>query len=153
MTCNFLPDEILSHVASFLVHDDQSRGAFARVSRRFCAVAHDTFDQGPALRHACRRGYNDVVELLLADGRADPTAEKNYAIVRSSINGNADIVKLLLADGRADPAARNNYAIQWSSQKGHADVVRLLLADAHVDSTTTNNLAIRMSCEMDIQTS
>ena len=46
-------------------------------------------------------GHTDVVRLLLADGRADPTVNNNHPIRLSSENGHADIVELLLADGRA----------------------------------------------------
>ena len=41
-----------------------------------------------------------VVKLLLADGRADPTADDNAAIRLSSQNGHTDVVKLLLGDRR-----------------------------------------------------
>ncbi len=90
-------------------------------------------------------GHADVVQLLLEDGRVDPTAKNNYAIVRSSQLGHAGVVQLLLADGRADPAVKNNYAIRWSSQNGHAGVVQLLLADGRADPTAENNIAIKES--------
>ena len=139
-----LPDEILVYVASFLVHDERTRCAFARVCRRFCGVAHDTFDQAPAFQHACRCGYITIVQRFLTDERLDPTMYNN-AIQISSYNGHADVVQLLLADGRADPTAGNSWAILWSSFEGHADVVKLLLADGRADPTADDNYAICVS--------
>ena len=72
-----LPDEMLSNIASFLIHNNQARCAFSRVCRRFCGVAHDKFDQSQTFQHACRRGYIDIVQLLLEDGRVDPAANDN----------------------------------------------------------------------------
>nr|QBK87832.1 MAG: F-box family protein [Marseillevirus LCMAC202] len=42
---DILPNEMLSHVASFLVHDKQSSGAFACVCGRFYGVAHNVFEK------------------------------------------------------------------------------------------------------------
>ena len=162
---NTLPDEMLGEVASFLVGDDRASCAFACVCRRFRRVAYAVFDQSQAFIRACYRGYADIVQGFLADGRVDPAAAINVvmkwrdrhgvmhmgcvystdAICVSSRNGHADIVKLLLADGRADPTVRDNEPIRMSCASGQADVVRLLLADPRVDPAAKNNNAICMS--------
>jgi hypothetical protein len=49
---------------------------------------------------ASEKGHTDVVKLLLADSRVDPTADDNYAIKKASEKGHTDVVKLLLADPR-----------------------------------------------------
>ncbi|KKK52658.1 hypothetical protein LCGC14_3102700, partial [marine sediment metagenome] len=134
-----LPDEILSHIASFLVYDNQSRCAFTRACCRFYGVAHDVFDQKPAFQYACRHRYTEIVKLLLADGRVDPTADNNWAFRLSSKKGHTDVVRLLLEDGRADPTSDNNLAIQLSCKNGHTDVVKLLLADGRADPSASNN--------------
>ena len=96
-----------------------------------------------AIRIASEHGNADLVRLLLADPRVDPTAHNNEAIRAASHNGYTYVVKLLLDDGRADPAAFNNGAIRDASHNGYIDVVRLLLTDPRVDPTAADNDAIR----------
>jgi ankyrin repeat protein len=50
-----------------------------------------------AVHGAARNGHFDVVALLVADERVDPTDANNTAIRRASANGHMDIVQLLLA--------------------------------------------------------
>jgi hypothetical protein len=49
---------------------------------------------------ASRKGFKDIVELLLKDSRIDPTADDNEALRSAIRNGHKDIVDLLLADPR-----------------------------------------------------
>lgn len=49
-----------------------------------------------------------MVQLLLQDGRVDPSFDNNYAIRGASENGHADVVQVLLQDDRVDPRAENN---------------------------------------------
>ena len=82
-----------------------------------------------AIRLASERGYSEVVELLLKDGRANPGANNNYAIQFAARNGHVDVIRLLLRDNRVDPS----FAVQIASKRGHLDVIRLLLQDDRVD--------------------
>ena len=93
------------------------------------------------IRHSAQYGHDKVVKLLLEDGRANPTADANYAITVSARYGHFEVVKLLLEDGRANPAADSNYAISASVQNMHLDVVKLLLKDERVDPTVVDNYA------------
>lgn len=77
---------------------------------------------------ASRRGFSEVVKLLLVDGRVDPSSRGNCAICRASQNGHSAVVKLLLDDERVDPAADDNRAIRRASENGYPKVVQLLLA-------------------------
>ena len=83
----------------------------------------------------------------MEDGRADPTADDNYAIQWSAKKGHDKVVKLLLEDKRADPSADDNYPIRWSAARGHLEVVKLLLNDRRVDPTADDNYAIRWSAQ------
>ncbi len=49
---------------------------------------------------ASRGGHPEVVRLLLADGRVDPTAHNNKAIHAAKNKGNLEVFWLLLADNR-----------------------------------------------------
>lgn len=70
---------------------------------------------------------------LLADGRADPSANDSRALRSASVYGCVEVVQALLADGRADPSANVSQAIRWASQAGYVQVVRLLVADGRAD--------------------
>jgi len=78
--------------------------------------------------YAVERGFVNVVKLLLADDRVDPTIRANYAICEAARMGYIEIVKLLLNDERVDHTGNNSYsAICWAADKNHVDVVKLLL--------------------------
>ena len=116
-----------------------------------------------AFMDACESGQVDVVELLLADVRVDPTTRTadghkdvfhlrfktdNVAIREAASNGHTEVVKLLLAwrgpnGEQVNPTTRENDAIQKAASNGHAEVVELLLADVRVDATD----AIRKAAE------
>ena len=94
-------------------------------------------------------GKNDstMVQKLLEDGRADPTALDNFAIRSSARNGYDKVVKLLLdwvgPNGiRVDPTADGNSAITGSAKNGHDKVVKLLLEDGRADPTMDDNLSL-----------
>ncbi len=77
-------------------------------------------------------GNTEIVELLLADNRVDPSVENNLAIRYASESGHTEVVKLLLDDPRVNPADNNDSAIRQASQNGHANVVRLLFPDPRI---------------------
>src|SRR3989304_2972515 len=62
------------------------------------------------------KGDSEIVELLLADPRVDPSAVNNWTIRFASENGHDKVVELLLADPRVDPSADNNFAIRIASE-------------------------------------
>jgi hypothetical protein len=93
------------------------------------------------------KDYPTMVELLLLDGRVDPSTENNSALRWASAQGHTSVVKMLLADTRCDATADNNYAIRWACAHGHADVVRELLLVPSVDPSADNNRAMRTACQ------
>ncbi len=105
------------------------------------ALKRGLYDEGEnmttCLEEACKHGYTDVVELLLAFPEVEPSRETSRwddknACSLACMHGHTDVVKLLLADPRVDPAADDNYAIRWASDNGHTDLVALLRADPRV---------------------
>lgn len=91
---------------------------------------------------ACRKGYQEIVKLLLSDKRIYPSIYEGDAIVKASAAGNAYIVKLLLNDPRVDPSDCHNNSILYASINGHIEVVKLLLNDPRVDPSANNNYSI-----------
>ena len=68
---------------------------------------------------------NDIekVELILKDGKVDPSTQQNLAIRWASENGKKEIVDLLLKDKRVNPGDVDNYAIRLASEKGYYKIV------------------------------
>ena len=88
-----------------------------------------TWTNSVCLLAAATSGHTSIVQLLLADGRADPGARDQYAIRLASCNGHTDTVAALLGDPRVDPTARDGWALKAALQFGHPAVVALLKAD------------------------
>src|SRR3990172_1422870 len=65
---------------------------------------HD-IDSNESSITACKFGSVEVVGLLLADQRVDPSANDNAAIQWASKNGHAEVVRFLLTDPGVDPSA------------------------------------------------
>jgi Ankyrin repeats (3 copies) len=80
-----------------------------------------------APRLAAIEGNTDIVRLLLADPRVDPSADMNYAIRWASELGRTEVVRMLLDDPRVDPSNWKQWAIRKASRNGHKEIVRLLL--------------------------
>ena len=52
-------------------------------------------DDNIFIRWVCRKGHTEIVKMLLADPRVDPTANDNYAICVASGNGHVEIIIML----------------------------------------------------------
>lgn len=70
---------------------------------------------------------NDIKNVKKYLKIADPGANDNYAIRRSSEKGYTEIVRLLIQNPRVDLGARYESPIRLASKNGHTEVVRLLL--------------------------
>jgi len=118
------------------------RPAFLDACRRGCVgvVQGMLADPGAWLRPigflaftaAIETERTDVVRVLLADSRIDPSGSNNAAIRDVSAKGATDIVRLLLDHHCVDPTVDNNEAIMRAGKNGHTGVVRLLLRDGRV---------------------
>lgn len=85
--------------------------------------------------------YNEIVRLLLEDGRCDPSWNHSASLRAACKNGdNTEIVRLLLSDGRADPDEAG--ALTTACKAGRDGIVRLLLQDPRVDPMEENGEAL-----------
>lgn len=90
------------------------------------------YHESDSLLEAAGWGNLDILELLLADGRADPSAQNNYAI---RLTSNVDIVDRLLKDPRVDPCVRDNEPIMTAIKNGELDIVNRLLGDPRINAS------------------
>jgi ankyrin repeat protein len=112
---------------------------------------------------AAQKGYTEIVKLLLADPRVDPTINNNNAVRFASEESHVEIVKLLLNDPRVDhtavsfmgnlemvkfllentsidPSINDNAALTNAVYKNKTEIVRLLINDPRVKLVNSNNI-------------
>lgn len=92
---------------------------------------------------ACIKGNADMVEIMLGDGRFDPSSREQYPIQLAAKHNHLNIVKRLLLDERVDPSGDENLAICNAADNGHLDVLNCLLADPRVDPGDKQQKALR----------
>jgi len=88
--------------------------------------------RGLVFYDACGRGRFEIVKMLLEDGRIDPSEPWNHPLRTACLNGQIEIVRLLMADNRVDPSNNSNLARWEACRTGQTDIVRLLLSDRRV---------------------
>ena len=86
-----------------------------------------------------------IIEMLLCDGRADPSMEDNAALCMACTRGDIAIVELLCNDSRVNVKCANNFPIKEAANKGHSKVCAMLL-EKGVDPTADENYALAVAC-------
>lgn len=87
--------------------------------------------------------WSILVEVLLKDGRADPTACESEALSLATRKGNLKVVDLLLTDGRTDPLTMRipeGVADRMELILLHEDVCARFLMDPRITSDVLRNL-------------
>ncbi|KAI8891775.1 ankyrin repeat-containing domain protein, partial [Globomyces pollinis-pini] len=102
---------------------------------------------GIDLEKAIQENNANIVQLLLKDGRLDPSIGDNVALLVSSEKGYTGMVKLLLGDERVNPSVKDNNAIRLASEHGRTEIVAILLNNRRVDPAAKNNHAIRLASQ------
>jgi len=125
------------------------------------ATVVDTLDNWP-LREAAARGHKSIVDVLMADGRADPSDGGDYGVRWAAMHNHPGVVDVLLRDPRVDPANQSGYGLvkwchfgpkklgkllkhnrlafppeernllEYTARRGYWDVVALLVDDGRV---------------------
>ncbi|KAF4472106.1 ankyrin repeat [Fusarium albosuccineum] len=104
----------------------------------------DSHDRTP-LSYAAEKGYNGVVEKLLATDGVDPdsTDKSNRGpLSYAAEQGHVSLVRQLLKTGRVDPESKDTdrkpyhsgrTALSYAAERGHEKIVSLLLRTARVN--------------------
>jgi hypothetical protein len=100
-----------------------------------------------ALHAAASAGLVDVVQAMLATGRADPASDYDFALRCAAGRAHAAVVEALLADGRADPALYNSAVLRIAARHGHTAVVQALLADGRADPAAESSAALSQAAD------
>lgn len=88
----------------------------------------DSLFSSNSFRVACQQGHEEVVRLLLIDGRSDPSDRDNGPLTGAVSNGHARVVRALLEDGRVDPSVFDYKPLRVALLKGDTEIIRLLAA-------------------------
>jgi hypothetical protein len=116
-------------------------------------LADDTHDVTikAALRDACRNGRCDVVTLLTADARFDPSVDDKVALECACANGQVEVVSMLLTNFHL-PFGDYEYAIRHALTvavvAGHCDVVALMVQDPRVNPWLDKSFALEQYCSV-----
>jgi ankyrin repeat protein len=66
-----------------------------------CTVPKHACENCTVLKHACENGHTSIVDILLRDGRVDPTDENKFNSICDAISrGHAEVVERLMQDNR-----------------------------------------------------
>jgi ankyrin repeat protein len=128
-----------------------------------------------ALKYACDAGLVDEVKRILGAswsfnggagalfaqgvnqlrsvvyGRANPSADENYALWIACLRGHLEMVKLLLSDPRVDPTDRKNDIIRIACANGHCKVVNCLLDDKRANPAAREYACLRDAGMCDVR--
>lgn len=101
------------------------------------------------LSKGCEIGDLELVELLLKDGRVNPTFENNAAINIVCKNGHYNLFKFLLSfkSEKGDRIQPSKDCLINACTGGHRKIIKLLLKDKRIDPSVNDNLAIRAVCQ------
>ena len=95
----------------------------------------------------------EMVSILLANKRVDPSIYSNSALMVAVDRGDISVVQMLLTDPRVNPSDRENSTVVRCCQRGYADILRVLLADKRVtdqyslDDYANDDLYLEISVE------
>ena len=112
---------------------EQNHVSLCRVLLTQCP-RHVDLQLSYALAQAADLGHLEVVQMLLADGRAAPTYEHSCCLMSACTQlhipvFHIPVIKALILDGRANPALKNFDVWRRMIVRGHSDLVGLLLLD------------------------
>ncbi|KAI9349605.1 ankyrin repeat-containing domain protein [Obelidium mucronatum] len=98
--------------------------------RLVCEVGHDL-----------KKGYDrNVVHLLLADERVDPTESASQALTYAAGRGDIELVKALLNDARV--SFTNSAAAVFAACNGHVDVLKFLMTREQIRRDTDQSAGL-----------
>jgi hypothetical protein len=104
-----------------------------------------TIDNNDILYTAVAFEYTEIVKLLLADERVDPTIYPSENFIRVAVtNRDTAILHILLEDGRIDPAENDSGALKNAVINNRINAVTLLLKDGRSDPTVLLNNGVSL---------
>jgi len=112
------------------IDNDEQDGRHAAVVERLLREPNVdvTFDDGAAIRWACRRGHATIVDRLLDDARVDVRGCLKEAIEHDNYDGrHVAVVERLLREPNVDVTYDDGQPMDWACRRGLASVVERLL--------------------------
>lgn len=92
-------------------------------------------------------GCRDVLNLLLQDGRHDPSYNKNEAFIHCVKYFNVEILERLVQDSRVDPSDQDSLALMQACIYDKLDTVDFLLGLEKINPAARSNRAIKAAAQ------
>ncbi|KAJ3226443.1 hypothetical protein HDU81_007323 [Chytriomyces hyalinus] len=106
------------------------------------AVNPNMITEHDLIGRAVEKQYDDVLEVLIEDGRCNVTRDNSAAFRQAVEDGNVEGVVLLLRHADTDPNADNHFALKKASELGYIEIVERLLKDPRVKDSPSMNAAM-----------
>ncbi|KAJ3020587.1 UNVERIFIED_CONTAM: hypothetical protein HDU68_010111 [Siphonaria sp. JEL0065] len=93
-------------------------------------------------------GHLEILDMLLVDGRVDPSADGNRTVRSAAANDRVNVVARLLQDPRVDASGDNNQALANAcGVQGNLELVQILLQDERVRRLQPFSLSFIQACK------
>lgn len=155
------PDVITTHIdIRKIIHNTfihHNPGILREIlSRPDIVIAQEIADE--ALGAACSWGHIDIITIMLADKRFNPSCDRNEPIYTACLYGHFSIVHLLLSDKRVNPFDRNNKFLtklmsdicaekKDSPKDDYKRVLQILLTHASANPSYNDNYLLNEAIE------
>lgn len=106
-------------------------------------------DRLKAMRIATTFNRNEILALLLKDGRIDPVDGNQSCSSRLIKRGNLESVRLLLEDGRIDASHNNNEALKLAIEKDYHETVDLIASHVGMSEDDKSIMYLRYGKKQD----
>lgn len=124
---------------------DAYRSEYVDVLELLVAAGHPVPSDSHILEYMVKEGKKDVVGQLLRDGKIDPCARNNKALMLAAESGDKEMLELFLTDRRVNPRADHSKALKCAVKKGSTELVRLLLEDGRADPRSKRGRAFAIA--------
>lgn len=107
-----------------------------------------SYSIGHWIKHICRYGRNEMVELIIAPDNVNCMSDGHTALYDSCGRGYVDTVKILLSRGAKQTAERRGKTpLHKASENGYSEIVKLLLeAGGTQISDSFGNTPLHLAC-------
>lgn len=121
--------KMLANQIEVAIPGQSKKGIYFKTFKR---VGEPSQEEYP-LRIAIEQGDEKIVQLLLADGRANPAANGQELFILALKKGNPAIIKLILEDKRINPNFNNNWPLHWAVDNRYIKTLEVLLTHPDID--------------------
>ena len=113
--------------------------------REILATIEDPMIEGTnlPLQYAISNRNEEIVDMLLADERVDPSVTNQIPVRIACGQNNPRALQALLSDHRVDPTVVENYCVRYAVSSEFADNLRILVQHPSIDPNIDDGVLLR----------